>query len=170
MKKIFKKTLTLLLTFVMLTTFGLLAAASGSSDSGSSTDQGSDSAQANTNQSAFADCEVIIKSSRIAKSYDSKDIIIVTFTYKNLDDEATPFYTAVDAKAFQNGVGLNECYIAADSANYSNDNQSKSIQKGASLDVEVAFELNDSTTDVAIEVTEWMSWNDAKITKTFKIA
>ena len=72
-------------------------------------------------------------------------------------------------EAYQDGVGLNKCYVAADSANYDSENQSKKIKKGASLDVEVAYVLNDETTDVVIEVSEFISLNDKVITKTFKI-
>ena len=168
MNKSIKKIVCLLLTLAILASFGLFAMASNSDDT--TTDQGSDSAQADTTKSTFADCNIEIKSARLAKSYDNKDIVIITYTYTNLDDTATPFYTAVEDKAFQNGVGLNKCYLTANSANYSADNQSKELQKGASLDVEVAYELNDSTTDVTVEVAEWLSFNNAKITKTFKIS
>ena len=46
----------------------------------------------------------------------------------------------------------------------------KEIKKGATLDVEVAYELNDATTDVEIEVKELFSFSEKVITKTFKIA
>ena len=65
---------------------------------------------------------------------------------------------------------MNSAYILDDSANYSSDNQTKNIQKGATLDVEVAYMLNDNTTDIVVEVKEFISFNDKKITKTFKIA
>ena len=41
---------------------------------------------------------------------------------------------------------------------------------GASLDVEVAYELNDTTSDVEVEVKEWLSFNEKVLTKTFSIA
>ena len=46
----------------------------------------------------------------------------------------------------------------------------KDIKKGASLEVEVAYELNDSTTDVEVEVSELFSFSDKVIKKTFTIA
>lgn len=67
-------------------------------------------------------------------------------------------------------MGLNEAYLLADDANYSSDNQTKEIKKGASLDVEVAYELNDTTSDVEVEVKELFSFSDRTITKTFSIA
>ena len=76
---------------------------------------------------------------------------------------------SLNTSVFQDGIGLNECYVADDSANYSSDNQSKEIKSGASLSVEVAYELNDSVTDIEVEVSEYLSWSDKKVTKTFKI-
>ena len=70
----------------------------------------------------------------------------------------------------KSGVGLNESWIVDESANYSSDNQTKEIKKGASLDVEVAYELNDSTTPVDIEVKELFSFDEKTLTKTFEIA
>ena len=71
--------------------------------------------------------------------------------------------------SFQNGVGLNKAYVLADSANYNSDNQSKKIQKGSSLDVEVAYKLNDNSTDVTVEISQLFSWDNTKISKTFTI-
>ena len=42
--------------------------------------------------------------------------------------------------------------------------------KGATIEVEVAYELNDTTTDIEVEVSELISFNDSMITKTFSIA
>ena len=165
-----KKALSLLLVLVVLCSFAIFALGSGS-DEGTS-DQGGGSAEGtaadNTN---LGDYSVEIKSCRLAKSYDDKDVVIITYTFTNVKgDDATAFYVAFDDTAYQNGVGLNEAYVLADSANYSADNQTKEIKKGASLDVEVAYELNDATTDVEVEVKELFSFSDKVLKKTFKIA
>ena len=60
-------------------------------------------------------------------------------------------------------------YILKDSANYDSENQTKAIKKGASLEVEVAYELNDTETDIEVEVKEFISLNDKVISKTFSI-
>lgn len=166
-----KKLISVILTIALLGAFALFALGSGESEP-TTGDQGSSSADATVNDdpTKIGDYNVDIKSCRLAKDYEGKDIVIVTYGYTNNSDTATPFMTAVSTKLFQGGVGLNECYVADDSANYSSDNQMKDLQKGASLDVEVAYELNDVTTDVVVEVTEWISFDDSKITKTFKIA
>ena len=47
---------------------------------------------------------------------------------------------------------------------YNFDNKSKEIKPGITLDVQCAYELNDLTTDVEVEITEWISFDDKKLT------
>ena len=131
-----------------------------------------DGDQGGGNASSNADLEnysVVIESSRLSTDYEGDAIIIVKYKFTNNDDDPASFAWSLNYDAFQNGIGLNECYFAADSANYSADNQTKEIKKGASLYVEVAYELNDSTTDVVVEVSELVSFSDKKVTKIFSI-
>ncbi len=161
-----KKWISLILAVVLLLTFGLFAMGSGES---STDDQGSSSANADANKGNLSDCNIEIKSCRLATDYEGKKVVIVNYGYTNLSENATSFMTAVEAEVYQNGVGLNEAYILDESANYSSDNQTKEIKKDAALDVEVAYELNDEITEIEVEVTEWLSLDDKKVTKTFTI-
>ena len=140
-------------------------------DSGETQSQGSDSALPNnSSNSTLSNYTVVIDSCRLATDYEGNPIIIVKYTFTNNDDEPACFAWTFDHNAFQDGIGLNECYFAANSANYSSDNQIKEIKKGSTLSVEVAYKLNDSTTDVEIEVSESYSFSNKKITKKFSIA
>ena len=134
-------------------------------DTGNTQDQGSGSASSNSSSnSKLGDYDVIIESCRLATDYEGEPIVIVKYKFTNNGDEPACFAWSLEYDAFQDGVGLNECYFADDSANYSSDNQTKEIKRGSSLSVEVAYELNDSTTDVEIEVSELISFSDKKIT------
>lgn len=164
-----KKITSMLIALLLLATFGLFAIGSGSSE-GTTEDQGNDTAATKTEKSNLSDCNIEIKSCRLAKDYDGKKVVIITYGFTNYADDAASFNTAVEDAVFQNGIGLNEAYILSESANYNADNQIKEIKKEATLDVEVAYELNDETTDITVEVTEWFSLDDKKITKTFTIA
>lgn len=170
MKKTKKTKIALLAALVLI--FAIFAVGSGDSGNDSKGDQGKDSVSTTEDDNtSIGDYSVEITSCRLAKSYDGKDVVIVKYKYTNVaDDNATAFYIAFDDTAYQNGVGLNEAYLLADDANYSSDNQTKEIKKGASLDVEVAYELNDTTSDVEVEVKELFSFSDRTITKTFSIA
>lgn len=161
----------ILLAMLLTLVFALCAMGSGDSSDGSS-DQGTGTAQtqdanANTEIGAYS---VEISDCRLAKDFEGKDVVIIKYKFTNIsNDTPTSFWVAFDDGAYQNGVGLNNAYVLEESANYSEDNQTKEIKKGASIDVEVAYELNDTTTDVEVEVTELFSFDDKTITKTFKI-
>lgn len=161
-----KKSVVLSIVLVLL--FAMFALASGES---TTTDQGKDSAQTGETTSNIGAYKVEIQSCRLAKDYEGKDVVIVKYLFTNISNEdAAAFYTSFDDNVYQNGVGLNEAYVLHESANYSADNQTKNIKKGASLEVEVAYELNDLTTDIQVEVKELFSFTDTTITKTFSIA
>lgn len=165
-----KKVLSLFLVLVVLLSFAMFAL--GSSSEEEKVDQGSGSAtQQQEDDSNLGDYNVEIKSCRLAKDYEGKDVVIVTYVFANVKaDEAASFYVTFEDTVYQNGVGLNEAYVLADDANYSEDNQTKEIKKGASIEVEVAYELNDTETDIEVEVEELFSFEDKVLTKTFSIS
>ena len=163
-----QKVVSLLLALLLIASFAVFALGSGEDNS---SDQGEGSAdKGETVEGAIGDYSVIIDSCRLAKDYEGDAVVIVKYVFSNVnDDDATAFFTAFDETVYQNGVGLNESYFVDDSAKYSSDNQLKEIKKGATLDVEVAYELNDTTTDIEVEVKELFSFDDTTITKTFSI-
>lgn len=166
MKKM--KKVKVLLSIMLVLMFAMFALGSGED---TSQDQGTGTVESEETDTNIGDYTVEVQSCRLAKDYTGKDVVIVKYLYTNVSNEdATAFYVAFDETVYQNGVGLNESYVLDDSANYSADNQTKEIKKGASLEVEVAYELNDTTTDIEVEVKELFSFDDTTITKTFSIA
>ena len=167
MKK--NKILSLILAVVIVLVFALFALGSGES---TTTNQGTADANnpSETAVSELGDYGLEIKSCRLAKDFEGKAIAIITYGFTNNAENATAFAYTFDDQVYQNGIGLNNSYFASDSANYNSEDQTKEIKKGATLDVEVAYELNDTTTDLEVEVKELISFNDDVIKKTFKIA
>lgn len=164
-----KKIGTLLLVILMIATFSLFALGSGE-DGESNQGSGNADKTAATDNTAIGDYSLVIDSCRLAKDYEGKDVVIVKYKFTNEnDDNPTAFYLTFDDTVYQNGVGLNEAYVLKDSAKYSADNQTKEIKKGATIDVEVAYELNDTKTDIEVEVEELFSFSDKTIKKTFSI-
>lgn len=164
-----KKLTSIILATLLVCTFAFFAMGSGETETETSS-QGSGSAEvADTKEDELGDYSVTIDSCRLAQDYEGKEIVIVKYLFTNNGDEAASFMFAFDETVYQDGIGLNECYIADDSANYSADNQTKDIKPGSTLDVEVAYELNDTTTDIEVEVKELFSFDDKTITKTFTI-
>jgi len=163
------KYLKVFLAVLLIAAFALCAMGSGESGE---KDQGSGTTEkTEKSEDSIGKYSVVIDSCRLAKDYEGADVVIVKYIYTNVaDEDATAFYIAFDDTVYQNGVGLNEVYVLAESANYSADNQTKEIKKGASLEVEVAYTLNDTTTDIEVEVEELFSFDDTVIKKTFSIA
>ncbi|MBQ8000000.1 MAG: DUF5067 domain-containing protein [Ruminococcus sp.] len=127
-------------------------------------------AKAEESSNKLGDYTVDIEGCRLSTDYQGKDVVIVKYLFTNVsDDEPAAFFVSLDAQVYQDGVGLNEAYFLDDSANYSSDNSTKEIKKGASIEVEVAYELNDSTTDIEVEVQEYFSFDDAVVAKTFSL-
>lgn len=187
------KKLTLILTVLLIAVFSVFALASGEDEGSSNTgdtdtqqnetvsnEESDENEETNTNEAAKPNDEdenrlgnysVVIDSCRLEKDWENKDIVIVKYLFTNVSsDEPSAFYTSLTAEVFQDGIGLNESYVPDDTADYSSDNQTKEIKKGSTIEVEVAYELNDSETDIEVEVSEWISFNDKVVSKTFSIA
>lgn len=178
-----KKFMSLIVTLLLVASFAVFALGSTeekTADQGDGekstvsqnvSNQGEESVQqTEADNSSIGDYSVVIDSCRLAKDYQGKKVVIVKYIFTNVDDdEAASFYVTFDEAVYQNGVGLNEAYVLDDSANYSADNQTKEIKKGATIEVEVAYELNDETTDIEVEVKELFSFEDTTITKTLSI-
>ena len=169
-----KRVFTVGVAVLMVLTFGLFAMASGEEETTSEAGNGNQSAgqaqKPQENNNRLGDYEVEIKSARLTKDFEGKDVVVITYAFTNHGKDNASFSFALNDEVFQNGVGLNESLFLKDGDEYSADNQTKEIKTGASLEVDVAYELNDTTTDVEVEVSELISFDDAKITKTFKIA
>ena len=158
-----------ILAILLIAAFFIFAAGSGES---STSDQGSDNVSTTEKGSdTIGKYSVVIDSCRMAKDFEGKDVVIVKYIFTNVvDDDPTAFYIAFDDAAYQNGVELNTAIFLDESANYDAENQTKAIKKGASLEVEVAYKLNDNTTEVEVEVEELFSFNDDKLVKKFSIS
>lgn len=166
------KSISTLLAISLILIFAVFGIASSSSDDATNNAEQSKEAVETQNQEQngkLGDYVVEIKSARFSKTYDGKDAVIVTYGFTNNSSNPSSFSFAIEDAAFQNGIGLNETYFLEDGDSYSSDNQTKEIKTGSTLDVDVAYELNDSTSDIEIEVKELISFSDKKITKTFTI-
>lgn len=138
-----------------------------SADNGSVTQAAAETAESDEN--SLGSYQVEIKNARLTETYDGKPVVVITYGFTNNAEEPTAFYLAFDETVYQNDIGLNGAYVLKNGDPYSADNQTKEIKKGATLDVEVAYELNDTESDVVVEVKEYLSFTDDVITKTFSI-
>lgn len=132
-------------------------------------DSENDSASEKTGSGALGDYTVSVVDYALTQDYEGKPAVVITYNWTNNSDDTTSFAVALNSKVFQNDI---QCDIAVvmDSNVYSADNYMKNIRPGASLDVQLAYVLQDSTNPIEVEVSELISFSDDKIIKTFDIA
>ena len=159
----------------------MLAACGGSGDATPQNDAGSTTADASTSANGAASAEAgapeegdlgdyhvkILDAETGLKDYDGNPVIGVKYEYTNNGKENMMFDVAVNAQAFQDGVQLELAFMDEFSDEY--ENVSKEIKTGATITCELYYELT-SESDVEIEVSELISFDDAKLTKTFSVA
>ena len=161
------KKLSAILAVILVALFAFFAVAS--SSDGEKTEQDAGKADAQNADSNVGEYSVDIKSARLTENYEGKPVVVITYGFTNNSDDAASFGVAFDDNVYQNGVGLEKAYVLKDGDPYDSANQLKDIKTGASLDVEVPYILNDTETDVEVEVEELFGLNDDMVTRTFSI-
>ncbi len=119
----------------------------------------------------IGDYIVTIKNTKITKNkYDGADIIIVTYAFTNNSDKSASFSWAIDDTLFQNGVEIPSIYSNWGLQNeYNVDNAGKEIKPGVTLDIDCAYELNDTKTNIDVEIKEIFSWSDEVLNYTIEL-
>lgn len=164
-----KKILSAVLSLAILSTFAFFAIASGDSEKEEEKTQEAGSAAVAEDNATLGDYQVEIKEARVAKDYEGSPVVIVKYSFTNNSEESAAFMWTFDDQVYQNGVGLEKAYVLADSANYDDSNMYKEIKEGVTLDLEVAYVLNDTETDIEVEVAELISFDDTLVSRTFSI-
>ena len=114
-------------------------------------------------EGTIGDYYIKIVSAEKGKDYGGKDVIVVTYEWTNNSDEEKMFSTAFTAKAYQNGI---ECVSAYLVDGVDSQKTLANIKPGTSMEVKEAYELNDSS-EVLVEVGEWLGFDNTKVEKKF---
>ncbi|MCA0251248.1 MAG: DUF5067 domain-containing protein [Actinobacteria bacterium] len=119
--------------------------------------------------SAESEYAVAIDGHSLTKDHDGKPVLVVDFTFTNNSEDAASFMFALRAKAFQDGIELEDAILIGNKK-YDSANTMKEIKPGKSLKVQQAFSLDNKKDDVEIEVTKLLSFDDALLaTKTITL-
>lgn len=173
-----KKT-SLILAVLLVMAFSFFALAS-MEDESETADQGTESAEngsgtesseaSEEDPSALGDLSVVIDSCRIEKNSEGTDIAIIKYIFTNVsNDEEVSFSQMLHENVFQDDVELSRAIFAADDLEYAWENQTKFIKKGETIEVEEAYILENTTSDIYVKVNEWVSLDYKIIEKTFSI-
>lgn len=139
----------------------IIALSSGGSESESSTDNPTnsvDASQEEKNENTVGDYECTVKSAKLCKDYAGKEAVLITYEFKNNGSEAISFDVALNDNVYQDGVELETAILDEDT-----DYFDVSIKPGVTKDVKKAYLLRDSSTQLEVEISEWISFNDDKI-------
>lgn len=109
-----------------------------------------------------------VKSAKLCKDYEGKQAVKITYEFTNNSSEPASFDIALTDNVYQNGVGLEPVYFLA------NDEEADvgidvKIKTGVTKEVSKVYLLQDPNTDLEVEIGEWLSFDDTKVTTTVKI-
>ena len=114
----------------------------------------------------LGDYHVEIKGASLAKDYEGKSAIIVTYAWTNNSENTTSAMVSVGTKAFQDGVQLESAIIIGDNS-YDSGASMKEVRPGTTIDVQCAYVLTNERSTGEFELTEWISFSDDMVTMDF---
>lgn len=137
------------------------------SDSGSS--GGSETVQKVEEQKSsdgkLGDYVCTVKSATKCKNWDGKDSVKIIYNFTNNSSSSQSFDGALEDKVFQDGIALESTFTSGSDENEVWDVQ---IKPGITKEVTKIYQLRDSSSDLEIEVSEWLSFKDEVYKKTVK--
>lgn len=153
-----KKILSLLLAVLLVFVFSLFALGS------------TEKEEVDVTDNVVGDYVVDVIDFRLVKDY-SADVIIIKYSFTNNSDDSESFNLAVEDTVYQGGMSLTETYVLSSDANYDYDNKSKKVKSGATVEIEIAYKLEDTITDIEVEIKDGSIFGDSDdvINKTFSI-
>ena len=119
------------------------------------------------NNDVLGDYDVSIVSHRVTKNYDDSPVIIVKYAFTNNSDEAASFDWTIEDRLYQNGVELTETIIVDD--NYNAELSYSEIKPGVTLELEKAYSMRDTASQITVELSKLISFTDDVLTYTIDL-
>lgn len=130
---------------------------------GGCSDKNAESSSANLGQ-----YNVDIKSAKETKGLLEEDVVFITINFTNCSDNNISFSSAVSTSAFQNGIGLNPTILFVNDEDDLMENNTRVIKPGVTIEVAVAFQLDDKTSPIEVECSSIGFLDNKKVSKIFK--
>ena len=170
-KKKKKKKKWIIIAVVAVVIILIAVIASGGSDDSSSEDSNASAVtsavSAESEEKAndtIGDYKCVVKGAKLCKDLTGKDAVLITYEFTNNSDSAVSFDVALDARAYQDGVGLETAILDEDT-----DYLDVDIKPGVTKEVKKAYNLRDTSTEIEIEASELISFSNDKIVTTVEI-
>lgn len=117
----------------------------------------------------LGDYTVEIKDATLTEDYAGDPALLVTYSFTNNSDTEHSFTVAISDEVYQDGIQLKPA-ISAIGSDIDTSSQLSNIKPGATIEVPALYSLENTTSDVEVELSELISLSDAKVVKTFNIA
>lgn len=116
-------------------------------------------------------CKIVFKSCEITEDYEGNPVALVKVDFTNLNDDSRSFDTSFIFTAFQNGIECEHAYTLKDSVDMDDfSNLNKSIKKDCTIEVSMAFKLNDTVSPIEVEINPWLTLSDEDmVSQTFDL-
>ena len=111
---------------------------------------GKDKEAADSNLIKLGDCELLYKGACIMEDSEGNDAIVLTLDFTNNGKEDASYLWSVDETVVQNGEELELASVIADYETFESviDSQFTDVAPGATLEVQTAFVLRDTTSQI----------------------
>lgn len=104
-------------------------------------------------------------------TYDGKDLVVVTYRWRNDGERPWQFYNAVQENVYQNGV---ECQVSSPGygkvpdTDYDSFSENMSVLPGSTYDTTVAYAVSDVNGPVDVQVKGYVNDESVTLERTFK--
>ena len=133
-----------------------------------------------TSKGKVSDAYFEVLNSKIVKTNDNENVILIRVNYTNNGTEASSSWGPNNVKAFQNKVELSPSFISEYNIDPSYplseddkkhmDNNYKEVQPGGTITVLYAYELDDTTSPVDFIIKSILHENSGKVEKIFTLS
>lgn len=142
----------------------IVSGSGGSDDDVSNANENTeDSISAEKNESeagSIGDYVCTISSAETCKNWEGKDSVKITYSFTNNSSDAQSFDLALTDEVYQDGIGLESSFISSDD-DWGVDVK---IKPGTTKEVSKVYILRDHSTQLEVEISEWISFSDDKLT------
>lgn len=180
-----KKKKIILIVFAVLLAIIVIAAVSGGDDD----EKSNNASSSNTSSSVQADEEsnssegvkaqekeskkgeignyvCTIKKVEKCKNYDGKPAVKITYAFTNNASEPESFDMALSDNVYQDGIGLEDAFFTGEDEDMGFDVK---IKPGVTKEVRKTYLLKNETSDLEVEISEFISLSNDKLTETVKL-
>ena len=168
-KKKKKKRLIIIAVIAAILIFiAVIGSAGGSDEKNTNTPSANSSVEADktdVSNNTIGDYGCVVKSAKLTKNWEGKDTVLLTYEFTNNSSSPASFDVALTDHVYQDGIGLETTFLSDDDTDYLD----VQIKPGVSKDVRKAYILRDTSTDLEVEIEEFISLSDDKIVTTVKL-